>query len=240
MHVSLQVNDVRDLIRLLAEHPEWRAELRPLILGDELDRLPAIVAELAEAQRRTEARVEELAEAQRRTETRLSELAATVDRLVVRVDALAESVDRLSVVVRDLQQDTGVLYEARFERKAPSLFGQWLRRPRVVSLSDLDRFDEAEAAGQLSQREVDALQALDLIVVGGDKGVPGFPETLLAVEISRTLDVDDLDRADERAKILASIGYRSRAAVGGRFAPTSVQDLAARRDIILRLVEEAR
>lgn len=51
--MAFTVEDVQDLIRLLAERPEWRAQLRPLILGDEFDRLPRIVEELAEAQRRT-------------------------------------------------------------------------------------------------------------------------------------------------------------------------------------------
>lgn len=95
-------------------------------------------------------------------------------------------------------------------------------------------------AGTLSERGIDALRALDLIVAGDDKGSPGFPETLLAVEISRTIDEHDLERADERSKILASLGYRARAAVGGRFAAKNIQEMASRRDIILKLVEDAR
>ena len=73
--VAFSVQDFHDLVRLLEQHPEWRAELRRLTLTDELLGLPAVVQELAEAQRRTEQRVEELAEAQRRTEQRLEELA---------------------------------------------------------------------------------------------------------------------------------------------------------------------
>src|SRR6185437_5432075 len=180
--MAFTVTDVRDLIRILAEHPEWRGALRPLILGDEFGRLPAGVAERAEAQRRTEVRVGELVAAQRDLGDKIDRLADTVARLTNRLD-----------------EDTGSLYEVLFDRKAPSLFGIWLRRPRVVSLSDLDRFDEAEISGELSQRESAALRSLDMIVSGGDKSATGFPETLLAIEISRTLDVDDLDRAEERA-----------------------------------------
>ena len=58
--MAFSIDDLQDLIALLAEKPEWRAQLRPLILGDELDRLPQVVLELGEAQRRTEARVAEL------------------------------------------------------------------------------------------------------------------------------------------------------------------------------------
>jgi hypothetical protein len=62
------INDLHDLVRLLREHPEWQAELRRLILTDELLELPSLVRQLVEAQRRTEEQVAQLTEAQRRTE----------------------------------------------------------------------------------------------------------------------------------------------------------------------------
>lgn len=43
------VEEFYDLIRLLEERPEWRAELRRLTLTDELLALPELVRELAEA-----------------------------------------------------------------------------------------------------------------------------------------------------------------------------------------------
>ncbi|MGQ9748920.1 MAG: hypothetical protein ACUVR9_04960, partial [Desulfosoma sp.] len=45
------------------------------VTREDFDDLKQVVRELAEAQKRTEARVEELAEAQKRTELRLEELA---------------------------------------------------------------------------------------------------------------------------------------------------------------------
>ena len=73
--MAFTVQDFHDLIGILEQHPEWRTELRRLVLTEELLSLPQIVHDLAEAQRRTEQRVEELAEAQRRTEQRIEELA---------------------------------------------------------------------------------------------------------------------------------------------------------------------
>src|SRR5215211_3520363 len=55
--VAFSVQDFHDLVRLLAERPEWRMELRPLILTEELLSLPAIVQRLAKAQERTEERL---------------------------------------------------------------------------------------------------------------------------------------------------------------------------------------
>ncbi|MFQ5858675.1 MAG: hypothetical protein ACE5LU_23995 [Anaerolineae bacterium] len=75
------VTEYLDLVRLLGEHPEWRTELRRLLLADDILELPRIVRELAEAQERTESRLERLeatvqnlVEAQQRTEARLQEL----------------------------------------------------------------------------------------------------------------------------------------------------------------------
>ena len=66
--MAFTIDDFKDLVELLNVHPEWRGELRRLVLTDELLELPAIVRDLAEAQKCTELRVEELAEAQKRTE----------------------------------------------------------------------------------------------------------------------------------------------------------------------------
>jgi hypothetical protein len=137
-----------------------------------------------------------------------------------------------------MEEDTGALYELRFERKARSLFGPWLRRPRVITLNDLSRFDEAELDGTLSTPEMEALWALNLLVIGGDKSADGFPETLLAVEVSRTLDTSDLDREQARAEILERLGYRARPAVGGKFAAERVRIQASERGILLRLVDQ--
>ncbi|BCX03309.1 MAG: hypothetical protein KatS3mg053_1247 [Candidatus Roseilinea sp.] len=94
--------EFREWISALYEHPEWREELRRLVLTDEILTLPAIVRELAEAQRRTEQRVEELAEAQRelaeaqrRTEQRVEELAEAQRRTEQRVDNLGKAVGEL-------------------------------------------------------------------------------------------------------------------------------------------------
>lgn len=63
--MAITVNDLHDLIRLLEEHPEWRAEMRRVLLTDELLQLPDLVRDLIEAQRRTEQQVAELVEVTR-------------------------------------------------------------------------------------------------------------------------------------------------------------------------------
>jgi hypothetical protein len=55
--VAFSVQDFHDPVRLLEERPEWRTELRRLVLSEELLRLPDVVAGLAEAPQRAEDRL---------------------------------------------------------------------------------------------------------------------------------------------------------------------------------------
>ena len=72
------VEEFRDLVRILEEKPEWRAELRRLILTEELLSLPEQVAAL---------RAE--------TERRFQEMAAEISRLSAAVAKLDAAVARL-------------------------------------------------------------------------------------------------------------------------------------------------
>ena len=141
---SFTVREFHDFIKILEEHPEWREEMRRLILTDELLKLPELVRELVEAQRRTERRVDALAEAQRRTEERLENLAARVDalaeaqrkteerleNLAARVDALAARVDALAEAQRRTEEELRSL-AAQVDLLAES------QRKMQIDLSDL-------------------------------------------------------------------------------------------------------
>jgi len=108
--MAFTVSDFSDFIRLLAQHPEWQVELRRLILTEDLLRLPAIVQELAEAQR-------QLVHAQQRTEERLKELVAIVARLETAVEQVAEAQRRAEERMGQLEERVGRL-EAIMEQLA--------------------------------------------------------------------------------------------------------------------------
>ena len=117
---AFTVREFHDFIRILEENPEWKAELRRVVLTDELLKLPEIVRELVEAQRRTEerldtlaARVDALAEAQRRTEERLNALAEAQRRTEERLNALAARVDALAEAQRRTEERLNALAEAQ-------------------------------------------------------------------------------------------------------------------------------
>ena len=219
----------QELVRLLEQHPEWRADLRRLILSDDLLELPTAVRELADAQRRTEEqlaalveaqrrteerlatleqRMAELAEAQRRTEERLAELDQRLDQLTLAqhdltlaMRALVERVDRNET---RLDEMVGVSLEQKYRSHTGGYFGRLLRRARPLSQDELDDLiDSAIESGTLRERDGDELRWADIIVRGRrrEDGEPAF----LAVEVSYGIGTDDVMRAADRADILRRV-----------------------------------
>lgn len=107
--MALHASEFREWISALYEHPEWREELRRLVLTDELLSLPQLFRELAEVQRRTD--------------EQLNTLTARVDALAARVDALAERVDALAARMDALAERVEALAEAqqRTEKRLDAL-----------------------------------------------------------------------------------------------------------------------
>ncbi|WNC22255.1 hypothetical protein RHI63_12850 [Thermosynechococcus sp. GLH187] len=90
-----------------------------LVKAKDFNELKAIVADLAQAQKRTEERVDqltvtvaELAQAQKRTEERVEELAAAQKRTEERMDQLAAAQERTERAVKQLARQVGGLSEA--------------------------------------------------------------------------------------------------------------------------------
>ncbi|MBI4675699.1 MAG: hypothetical protein HY741_29000 [Chloroflexi bacterium] len=119
--MAFTVNDFSDLLRLLAERPQWQVELRNLLLSDDFLALPQIVRELAEAQRQLAEAQRQLAEAQRRTEQRVEELAEAQWRTEQRVEELAQAQRALGQAFGQLQNSFG----ATVEEEAESVL-QWV------------------------------------------------------------------------------------------------------------------
>ncbi|MCS6951993.1 MAG: hypothetical protein RMK57_01055 [Bryobacterales bacterium] len=145
------VEEFHDLVRLLEQHPEWRAELRRLVLSEELLSLPDLVKDLVQAQRRGDERfqaldarlealslkLEQLAEAQRRTEERLQalelrleQLAAAQQRTEERIRELVEVQQRTQAEIVLLQrvQSDAVTRLERTEQRLADLLGRDLER----------------------------------------------------------------------------------------------------------------
>ncbi|MCX7401766.1 MAG: hypothetical protein NTY87_01370 [Planctomycetia bacterium] len=105
-----------------------------------VSRLESAIANLAEAQGRTEVCVVELAAAQQRTEARLEELAGAMRSLAAVVEKLVIRTDR----------HEGSLLEMKFRNRLPAYLKLFLRKGRVVCATDL--LDEIEACHCLPQQ----------------------------------------------------------------------------------------
>ncbi len=138
------ISDFHDLVELLEQQPGWRAEIRRLVLTDDILRLPKTVEELAAAQQRTEQRLEELAAAQQRTEQRLEELAAAQQRTEQRLEELATTVDQF---VRSTEE--------RFRQVEKALADLSAAQQRTEQ-----RLEELAAAQQRTSEQVTRLQNL--------------------------------------------------------------------------------
>lgn len=237
--MAFSVNDFQDLVQLLNAHPEWRGELRRLVLTDEILELPAIVRELAAAQKRTEARlealaarVEELAEAQKRTEARVEELAEAHAEMQSVQQQMLKQLIRLTEDVSELK---GYSLEQRYRTHAEAFFGTRYRNLRVIDPSSLDRVEEAFIAGAFTPQEWRSLNRLDALMrgtvgIGVDKR-----EELMALEVSWVIDVRDVERAYERANILRRLGYAVQPAVGGRDVLESAKNRARELNVLVAI-----
>ncbi len=230
------VEDFPDLIRLLEQHPEWRAELRRQVLSDELLALPTLVRQIAEAQAATETRldrieaaIERLVEAQARTEQRVEELAARMDQLATRMDQLTDAQIRLEQAMASLAVDVAALkghdLERRYRERPFDFFGRLIRRAHTYTQEELDQWLEAPvAAGALSESEADEILLADVVVRGRRKS--DGAEVYLVVEVAATLDSHDVERAARRAELLGRAGVVALPVMAGPAASQDAQQAA--------------
>ncbi len=221
--MAFTVNDYHDLVELLEQHPDWRSELRRLLLTDDILNLPRIVSELAEAQKRTEARVEELVDAQKRTVTHIDLL----------VEAQKRTEETLKRLVGDVSELKGWHTQWRFREYAFSYFGRWLRKAQVISLMDLKVDDAYYEEGKLSDAEYRELLALDMLLRGHIGKGENARDVVVAVEVSYVIDKDDVERAHRRAELLRRLGFDAIGAVGGQGSLGDAEERARKLGLIL-------
>ncbi len=218
------VEEFRDLVRILEERPEWRAELRRLVLTDELLSLPQQVAELrahterrfqelAETQQRTAAQIAELAEAQQRTAAQIAELAEAQQRTAAQI---AELVETSRVLADGMGEVKGKILEMDYRTKGPAYFGRIIRRAHVLSPDELIALvEDAVESGALSHDQAQEIYDAD-VVVRGRRREDGA-EVYLVVEVSWGVGTDDVARAAKRADLLAHTSTTAIPVVAGKW-----------------------
>jgi len=229
--MAFTVADFEDLLRLLSDHPEWRAQLRPVVLGEEflqvpsrLDRVDDRLGTVEDQLRLINARMDAL-------DQRMGALEKEMAAFRERMDAFEKRMDRMDGRMGNIE---GQLLEIGYERQLGSWFSRWLKKPERVSTSDLDLY-EAQAEGRISADELEGLTNLDLLVRGNERGADAATTLHFAVEVSYTVNLEDVTRAFDRAGALQKAGLRARALVGGYRATEEAERLAEKLDVILDL-----
>lgn len=206
--MAFTVQEFRDLVQILEQHPEWRAELRRLVLTEDLLTLPQIVRELVEAQRRTEERVNQLTQ--------------QVEQLTHQVERLVEVQLRMGT---DVERLKGSDLERRYRERGHAYFSRLVRRAHVLSGDELiSLLDEAVAGGQLSEEESDEILQAD-VVVRGRRREDGA-EVYLVVEVSWGVGISDVQRASQRAALLSRTGTPTLPVVAGYWVTPEAQEPA--------------
>ncbi len=234
--------ELADSIRQLAEAQqrtdkrlsefERRTDERFAELAERLDQLTARVDQLTARVDQLTQRLDQLTARVDQLTQRLDQLTARVDQLTQRLDRLTEVTQQLTTSVRTLENQMaavrGRMLETEYRDKAASFFGLWVRKPRVVSISDI--WDDLE--DRLSRQELEQLLPLDLLVRGQLSRQQSRGEIWLAVEISSVIDTRDVERAVERAALLRKAGFRAVPVVAGHgIANDAIADQIAQQHV---------
>ena len=178
--------DALEIIRQMQQDPALRAEMRAVLLGEELLSLPELVQENSRQIAENSRQIAALAE-------RMDQLADVVgqhDARLVRVE------DRLGQLQGDITEDK---YRRSFASRAAKIEGK-LRVSKVLSPEELaDLSFTAADNGLVSNDEADQLLRTDAVAFGTIRATG--EEVTLVAEIANRVHVDDVVRAVERAKI---------------------------------------
>ncbi len=245
--MAFTVTEFHDLVRLLERHPEWRAELRRLVIPEALVDLPRAVEALAEAQRRTEAGLNQISE---RMERGFSEAAADRARIWEAMErGFAEAAaDRACIweamekgfseaaadraqIRKDIRDIKGESRELYYHHHATGVFGRWLREGRDATSEVADELHVAVAKGRISDREYTQVLASDLL--WGGKLRDTGESIVLVMEASWWVESSDVERAAERAEILRDAGLKALPVAAGKEWSKELETLARLRHVAM-------
>jgi len=190
-----------DILIALKSHPDWLEELRKIILTTELLELPRKFEELLK---------------------RVDKIEKDVEILKQDVAVLKQDVAVLKQDVAVLKQDVAVLkkdmaylkgefgrfkgkdYERTIRERYYAYFGKILRKSKLIQFEEIiPILDDAEEKGLITEEQRDSVLNLDILVKGQIKSTQ--KQVILAIEVSYSLHEDDIERAIERAQVLAHV-----------------------------------
>jgi len=185
----------------------FREEIADTVKKADFDELKAVVADLAEAQKRTEQRVAELAEAQKKAEERLTRLEVTVQELIEAQKKAEERLTRLEVTVQELieaqkktEQRVNELAEA--QKKAE----ERLTRLEVTVQELIEAQKKTEQrVNELAEAQKKAEERLTRLEVTVQKLIEAQKKTEQAIQ---RLTQEQIKIKEELGGLSHTVGYR--------------------------------
>lgn len=195
--------DVDAFIEALQQDPRLRDRVVKAILHDDFLTLPGIVARLGD-------RIEQLV-------VRMDALTSRMDDLVARMDAQTTRMDELITVTTNLVGRTGNLegrrFESEYRERLASHLARRYRGVRPLVLGNMPALIAALDDGRIGEQEWDDVIRLDATAEGRPKG--GGDEMVIVLELSKTVDINDVERVARRADIIRRAGLIVDACVDG-------------------------
>ena len=248
MTTPTPIETFEDILAAMENNPRLQAAMRQHVLDQEFLQLPAIVRELQQAVQELQQAVAQLTQLVHdyiaATDARLEQIEARLDRLEAGQARLESDVAELKTGQARLEGNMNRLIGTDYEQKAARRAGRLAKRylgmadMRViyaVTMPDSNQFpeilDNAIKAGRLSASEADELEEIDIVMRG--------PSEYAAVEVSVTLDENDVQRAQERAGLLSkAITEPVRAVVIGAHTLDSASQLAVANHVAVMTLPE--
>ena len=210
--------DALEIIRQLQQDSALRAQMRAVLLGEELLSLPELVQEnsrqiaaLTAKMDQVEEQIAALTTKMERVEEQIAALTSKMDQVERRLGRVE---DRLGSLDGKFTEET---YRRTFASRVRRVEGG-LRIDSVLSSRDFDAIlDSAVDSGLISEDEADRLALSDTVALG--HMAKTGEQVAVVGEIASTVHIDDVLRALERAEIAArATGRRAVPVVMGQKA----------------------
>ncbi len=209
--------DVDALIEAIRNDPLLRERVVKALLHEDFLALPGIVARIGE-------RIDRLTE-------RVDALTERMDALAVHMEAQTLRMDELIRVTSNLAGRTGNLegwrYESEYRDRLASHLAIDYTAVRPLVLGNIPELLAALHGGSINRQEWQDLIRLDAVAMVRPRG--GGEDRLIVMELSKTVDVNDVERVARRADIIRRAGLVVDARVDGEqiepFAQRRLADL---------------
>ena len=232
--------EYQHLLDFLDSNPEYLQDMRTRLLMPDLVALPEQFAQLVGLVTELSASFHDFAAA---TDRRLTSIETDVGVLKTDVGTLKEDVGTLNTNVASLQTSVASLQGSDLENRARlnilniAMNELALNRGRVLLATGRDTdpgflatINAAEEAGLITEQQADHVLAADIVIRARRTDDRRYVHAVF--EISRTIRLDDIRRADDRAAtVAAATGEPTIAAVVGEVTHPQQQRQANEMDV---------